>query len=151
MQRDANTRFSLSAPHTPDRADLYERHKVLTYPRTDSRHLPEDYIGNAKAVLTKFEDQQLGAHAQKALAKGWVRPNKRIFNDSKVTDHHAIIPTGVSTKNLDDLETKIFDMVARRFVAAFYPPAQFEVTTESHASKEKRSRAKARLSPMLDG
>ena len=58
-----------------------------------------------------------------------MRPNKRIFNDAKVTDHHAIIPTGVSTKNLDEVEMKIFDMVARRFVAVFYPPAQFEITT----------------------
>ena len=130
LQRDANARFSLSARRTLQIVQtLYERHKVLTYPRTDSRYLPEDYIGNAKAVLTKFEDQELASHAQKALARGWVRPNKRIFNDSKVTDHHAIIPTGVSTKNLDELEMKIFDMVARRFVAAFYPPAQFEVTT----------------------
>ena len=130
LQRDANARFSLSARRTLQIVQtLYERHKVLTYPRTDSRYLPEDYIGNAKAVLTKFEDQELALHAQKALAKGWVKPNKRIFNDSKVTDHHAIIPTGVSTKNLDELEIKIFDMVARRFVAAFYPPAQFEVTT----------------------
>ena len=130
LQRDANTRFSLSARRTLQIVQtLYERHKVLTYPRTDSRYLPEDYIGNAKAVLTKFEAQELALHAQKALAKGWVKPNKRIFNDSKVTDHHAIIPTGVSTKNLDELEMKIFDMVARRFVAAFYPPAQFEVTT----------------------
>ena len=130
LQRDANTRFSLSARRTLQIVQtLYERHKVLTYPRTDSRYLPEDYIGNSKAALTKFEDQELASHAQKALAKGWVKPNKRIFNDSKVTDHHAIIPTGVSTKNLDELEMKIFDMVARRFVAAFYPPAQFEVTT----------------------
>ena len=130
LQRDANTRFSLSARRTLQIVQvLYERHKVLTYPRTDSRYLPEDYLGNAKAVLTKFEDQELASHAQKALAKGWVRPNRRIFNDAKVTDHHAIIPTGVSTKNLDELELKIFDMVARRFVAAFYPPAQFEVTT----------------------
>ena len=130
LQRDANARFSLSARRTLQIVQtLYERHKVLTYPRTDSRYLPEDYIGNAKAVLTKFEDQELALHAQKALAKGWLKPNRRIFNDSKVTDHHAIIPTGVSTKNLDELEMKIFDMVARRFVAAFYPPAQFEVTT----------------------
>src|SRR5207342_3464099 len=67
--------------------------------------------------------------AQKALAQGWVRPNKRIFNDGKVTDHHAIIPTGVSTKSLDEFEMKIFDMVARRFIAVFYPAAQFEITT----------------------
>jgi DNA topoisomerase III len=129
LQREANARFSLSARRTLQIVQaLYERHKVLTYPRTDSRYLPEDYLGNAKAVLTKFENPELGAHAQKALANGWVRPNKRIFNDAKVTDHHAIIPTGVSTKNLDELEMKVFDLVARRFIAAFYPSAQFEVT-----------------------
>lgn len=130
LQREANSRFSLSARRTLQIVQaLYERHKVLTYPRTDSRYLPEDYLGNTKAVLTKFENPELGAHAQKALAQGWVRANKRIFNDAKVTDHHAIIPTGVSTKNLDDFEMKIFDMVARRFIAVFYPAAQFEVTT----------------------
>ncbi len=129
LQREANARFSLSARRTLQIVQaLYERHKVLTYPRTDSRYLPEDYLGNAKAVLTKFENPELGAHAQQALANGWVRPNQRIFNDAKVTDHHAIIPTGVSTKNLDELEMKIFDMVARRFIAVFYPAAQFEVT-----------------------
>ena len=130
LQREANSRFSLSARRTLQIAQaLYEKHKVLTYPRTDSRYLPEDYLGTAKAVLTKFENPELGAHARKALAQGWVRPNKRIFNNAKVTDHHAIIPTGVSTKNLDEVETKIFDMVARRFIAVFYPAAQFEVTT----------------------
>jgi DNA topoisomerase III len=130
LQREANSRFSLSARRTLQIVQaLYERHKVLTYPRTDSRYLPEDYLGNVKAVLTKFENPELSAHAQKALAHGWIRPNKRIFNDAKVTDHHAIIPTGVSTKNLDELEAKIFDMVARRFIAAFYPAAQFEITT----------------------
>ena len=129
LQREANARFSLSARRTLQIVQaLYERHKVLTYPRTDSRYLPEDYLGNAKAVLTKFEDPELGAHARRALSQGWVRFNKRIFNDAKVTDHHAIIPTGVSTKNLDEFEMKIFDMVARRFIAAFYPAAQFEVT-----------------------
>ena len=130
LQREANSRFSLSARRTLQIAQaLYERQKVLTYPRTDSRYLPEDYLSNTKAVLTKFENPELSTHAQKALARGWVRPNKRVFNDAKVTDHHAIIPTGVSPKNLDELEMKIFEMIARRFIAVFYPPAQFEVTT----------------------
>jgi DNA topoisomerase III len=130
LQREANSRFSLSARRTLQIVQaLYERHKVLTYPRTDSRYLPEDYLGSVKAVLTKFESPELATHAQKALAQGWVRPNKRIFNDAKVTDHHAIIPTGVSTKNLDEVEMKIFDMAARRFIAVFYPAAQFEITT----------------------
>ncbi|HEY5742244.1 MAG TPA: DNA topoisomerase III, partial [Terrimicrobiaceae bacterium] len=130
LQREANGRFSLSARRTLQIVQaLYERHKVLTYPRTDSRYLPEDYLGNVKAVLTKFENPELGTHAQVALAKGWIKSNKRIFNDAKVTDHHAIIPTGVSTKNLEEFELKVFEMVARRFIAVFYPPAQFEITT----------------------
>lgn len=130
LQREANSRFSLSARRTLQIAQaLYEKHKVLTYPRTDSRYLPEDYVGNVKAAFTKFEATDLLEHGRKALAQGWVKPNKRIFNNAKVSDHHAIIPTGVSTKGLDDFEMKIFDMVARRFVAVFYPSAQFEVTT----------------------
>ncbi|MCX6972242.1 MAG: DNA topoisomerase III [Verrucomicrobia bacterium] len=130
LQREANSRFGLSAKRTLQIAQaLYERHKVLTYPRTDSRYLPEDNIGNVKAAFTKLEAPDLAGHARKALSEGWVRQNKRIFNNTKVTDHHAIIPTGVSTKSLDDFELKVYDMVARRFVAAFYPAAQFEVTT----------------------
>lgn len=130
LQREANSRFSLSARRTLQIAQaLYERHKVLTYPRTDSKYLPEDYVGNVKATMTKFESDELSGHARHALTQGWVRPNKRIFNDAKVTDHHAIIPTGVSPKNLDEIEMKVFDMVARRFIAVFYPPAHFEVTT----------------------
>ncbi|MFZ4778164.1 MAG: DNA topoisomerase III [Terrimicrobiaceae bacterium] len=130
LQREANSRFGLSAKRTLQIAQaLYERHKVLTYPRTDARYLPEDNIGNVKAAFTKIEPDDLAEHARKALTQGWVRPNKRIFNNAKVTDHHAIIPTGVSPAALDDFELKIYDMVARRFVAAFFPAAQFEVTT----------------------
>ncbi|HEY8899456.1 MAG TPA: DNA topoisomerase III [Chthoniobacterales bacterium] len=130
LQREANGRFGLSARRTLQLAQaLYEKHKVLTYPRTDSRYLPEDNLNEVKARMTKFEDPSLSTHAQKALKEGWVHPNKRIFNDAKVSDHHAIVPTGVSPKNLDDFEMKIYDMVARRFIAVFYPAAQFEVTT----------------------
>jgi len=141
LQREANGRFGLSAKRTLQIAQaLYERHKVLTYPRTDSRYMPDDYLANVKSTFTKLEAPDLAAHAAKALAAGWVRPNKRIFNNAKVTDHHAIIPTGVSTSNLEEFELKVYDMVARRFVAAFYPSAQFEVTTritrvEEHAFK----------------
>lgn len=130
LQREANARFSLSAKRTLQIAQaLYERHKVLTYPRTDSRCLPEDYVANVKAAFSKFETPDLAAHAKKALAEGWVKANKRVFNNARVSDHHAIIPTGVSTAKLDDFEMKVFDMVARRFVAVFYPSAQFELTT----------------------
>jgi DNA topoisomerase-3 len=141
LQREANSRFSLSARRTLQIAQaLYEKHKVLTYPRTDSRYLPEDNLNEVKARFTKFSDPNLAAHAQKALKEGWVHPNKRIFNDAKVSDHHAIVPTGAPTDKLDDFELKIYDMVARRFIAVFYPAAQFEVTTritrvEGHAFK----------------
>jgi len=146
LQRDANSRFGLSAKRTLQVAQaLYEKHKVLTYPRTDSRYLPEDYVGNVQSAMAKIEVPDLAAHARKALDSGWVRPNKRIFNNAKVSDHHAIIPTGVSTKNLDDFELKVFDMVARRFVAAFYPIAQFEVTTRITRVEEEAFKTEGKI------
>ncbi len=131
LQREANGRFGLPAKRTLQIAQaLYERHKVLTYPRTDSRYLPEDYVDNVKENFGRFQNQDLAAHAKKALKEDWVKlGNKRVFNTAKVSDHHAIIPTGTAPKTLDDMELKVFDMVARRFIAVFYPPAKFEVTT----------------------
>ncbi len=130
LQREMNSRFGLSARRTLQLAQaLYEKHKVLTYPRTDSRYLPEDNLGQVRKVMSNFDDPSLATHAQKALHNEWVKPTKRVFNNAKVSDHHAIIPTGTSPVNLDEFERKIFDMVARRTIAVFYPPAQFEVTT----------------------
>ncbi|MEO7931703.1 MAG: DNA topoisomerase III [Chthoniobacterales bacterium] len=129
LQREANSRFGLPATRTLQIAQaLYERHKVLTYPRTDSRYLPEDYIGNVKSVFGSFDSRDLSAHAEKALKNGWVHPNKRIFNNAKVSDHFAIVPTGNSPAGLDDLQMKIYEMVSRRLIAVFYPAAQFEIT-----------------------
>ncbi|HEY1770395.1 MAG TPA: DNA topoisomerase III [Chthoniobacterales bacterium] len=130
LQREANGRFSLSARRTLQIAQaLYERHKVLTYPRTDSRYLPEDNLAQVRKVLGGFEDASLAQHATKALRENYVGLTKRVFNNAKVSDHHAIIPTGGSIAKLDDFERKIFDMVARRTIAVFYPAAKFEVTT----------------------
>ena len=130
LQREANGRFGLSARRTLQIAQaLYERHKVLTYPRTDSRYLPEDNLGQVRKVMGSFEDPTLSKHAEKALRSDWVKPTRRVFNNAKVSDHHAIIPTGASPARLDELERKIFDLVARRTIAVFYPAAQFEVTT----------------------
>ena len=130
LQREANSRFGLSAKRTLQIAQaLYEKHKVLTYPRTDSRYLPDDNLPNVKKILAGIEPQDLAQHARYALDKGLIGLNRRVFNSAKVTDHFAIIPTGVSPKALDDFELKVYDMVARRFVAAFYPAAKFEVTT----------------------
>ncbi len=129
LQREANNRFGLSARRTLQIAQaLYERHKVITYPRTDSRALPEDYITTCRQTLGKLPGD-LAKHGQTALNNGWVRPNKRIFNNAQISDHFAIIPTGVELKHLDEMEAKIYDMIARRFVAAFFPAAEFDVTT----------------------
>ncbi|MEO5957626.1 MAG: DNA topoisomerase, partial [Opitutaceae bacterium] len=129
LQREANNRYSLPARRTLQIAQaLYERHKMITYPRTDSRALPEDYVPTVRETMINLSGD-LGRHAQKALDEGWVRPNKRIFNNAQISDHFAIIPTAHEAKDLDDMEAKVFDMIARRFVAAFYPAAEFDVTT----------------------
>jgi DNA topoisomerase-3 len=129
LQREVNGRYGFSAKGTLEIAQaLYERHKMLTYPRTDSRALPEDYLPVVKQTLANLSGS-LQTHAQKALEKKYVQFNKRVFNNAQISDHFAIIPTTSEAKNLDDAEAKVFDMVARRFVAAFYPAAEFDVTT----------------------
>ncbi|MFP4540358.1 MAG: DNA topoisomerase III [Opitutales bacterium] len=131
LQREANGRFGFSANRTLQIAQaLYEKHKVLTYPRTSSRALPEDYIGTVKATLGRLPGD-LGEKAQPILANDWVRPNKRIFNNAQVSDHFAIIPTGETPSKLSPDEEKIFDFVARRFLGIFYPPAEFDETTRT--------------------
>ena len=130
LQREANGRFGFSAKNTLGLAQaLYERHKVLTYPRTDSRHLPEDYIGTVKEALGNLADTQYGKFASHILKSGWVHPNKRIFNNAKVSDHFAITPTGVVPKNLTEPEQKLYDLVMKRFLAIFYPAAEYNITT----------------------
>jgi len=126
LQREANNRFGFSAKRTLQIAQaLYEKHKAITYPRTDSRALPEDYLPTVRSTLEKIDNP----FARKVLDNHWVKPSKRIFNDAKVGDHFAIIPTGDVSRSLDDYEQKLFDMVAKRFVAVFFPPAQYENTT----------------------
>ena len=130
LQREANGRFGFSAKRTLQLAQrLYEHHKVLTYPRTDSRYLPEDTMPAVKTAFKSFEDKELRRHAETALTNDWVIKTGKVFNNAKVSDHHAIIPTGASTAGLDEVEAKLFQMVAQRFVAVFYPPARFDVTT----------------------
>jgi DNA topoisomerase-3 len=125
LQRDANAR-GFSAKRTLQIAQqLYERFKVITYPRTDSRYLPEDYIPTVKSTLSKIDNP----HARKALESGWIRPSKRIFNNAKISDHFAIIPSGHVPHGLDEVQQKIYDMIVRRFISVFFPAAQFEVTT----------------------
>jgi DNA topoisomerase III len=131
LQREANSRFGISARNTLGLAQaLYERHKVLTYPRTDSRALPEDYVDTVKSTMEMLGEQPgYGPFARKALASNWVRPNKRIFDNTKVSDHFAIIPTLQAPKNLSEPEQKIYDLVTKRFLSVFFPAAEFLVTT----------------------
>ncbi|MDD2885761.1 MAG: DNA topoisomerase III [Dechloromonas sp.] len=142
LQREANSRFGFSAKTTLGLAQaLYEKHKVLTYPRTDSRCLPEDYVATVKATMTvltgegagKGHDEVLLARyapfAHQILARNWVMPNKRIFNNAKVSDHFAIIPTPQAPKNLNEAEQKLYDFVVRRFLSVFFPAAEYLVTT----------------------
>jgi len=131
LQREANGRFGFSARTTLSLAQaLYEKHKALTYPRTDSRALPEDYLETVKATLQELgETNAYGTHARNILRHKWVKPNKRIFDNSKISDHFAIIPTLVRPKHLNEVESKLYDLVVKRFLAIFHPPAEFLVTT----------------------
>jgi DNA topoisomerase-3 len=125
LQREANAR-GFSAKRTLQIAQqLYERFKVITYPRTDSRYLPEDYLATVKSTLGKIDNQ----HARKALDNDWVKLSKRIFNNTKISDHFAIVPSGQALHGLDEAQRRIYEMIERRFVAVFFPAAQFEVTT----------------------
>ncbi len=130
LQREANGRFGFSAKNTLGLAQaLYEKHKVLTYPRTDARALPEDYIETVKKTLVMLADTQYSGFADQILKSGWVKPNKRIFNNAKISDHFAIIPTLIPPKHLSEPEQKLYDLVTKRFLAVFYPAAEFQVTT----------------------
>ena len=130
LQREANGRFGFSAKNTLGLAQaLYEKHKVLTYPRTDARALPEDYVPTVKQTLEMLKEGSYVMYAAEILKKGWVKPNKRIFDNSKISDHFAIIPTLQAPKSLSEPEQKLYDLVVRRFLAVFYPAAEHLQTT----------------------
>ena len=132
LQREANGRFGFPAKMTLAILQrLYERHKVLTYPRTDSRALPEDYPETMKETLSHLQKlEAYNAFAGQILMSGWVKgDNRRIFDNKKISDHFAIVPTGELPKDLEETEQKIYDLVVRRTMAAFFPSAVFDVTT----------------------
>ena len=131
LQREANTRFGFSARRTLSAAQrCYEEHKVLTYPRTNSRFLPTDMIPEIKPIAGLLGTQREYARASAYVTGMDVLPLNRVINDAKVTDHHAIIPTNSEHKldKLSDDDRRIYDMVARRFLAVFHPDAVFENT-----------------------
>ena len=133
LQREANGKFGFSAKTTLALAQsLYERHKALTYPRTDSRALPEDYLPVARQTFEMLAGSPMGhlaPFARQALQDNYVRPTKRVFDNSKVSDHFAIIPTTQAPTGLSEAEQKLYDLVVRRFMAVFFPSAEYQVTT----------------------
>ncbi|MEN6413057.1 MAG: DNA topoisomerase III [Veillonellales bacterium] len=131
LQRDANKIFSYSAKETLSIMQrLYENHKVLTYPRTDSRYLSADIMDTMKDRLSACG---IGPYAKPAFkaAKGPLKAGKHFVDDSKVSDHHAIIPTEqfVNLSAFNDQERKIYDLVVKRFLAVLYPPFEYEQIT----------------------
>jgi DNA topoisomerase III len=152
LQREANTRFGFSARRTLAAAQrLYEEHKALTYPRTNSRFLPSDMLPEIKPIA-----ELLGTHREYARAAAYVRgldvlPTGRVVSDAKVTDHHAIVPTRSEHRvdRMSDDDRRVYDLVARRFLAVFHPNAVFEntrleTTVEEHVF---RTRGRVLLEP----
>jgi DNA topoisomerase-3 len=130
---------------------LYEKHKVITYPRTDSRYLPEDYTGNVRETMKEISNSDLPvAKFAAAVLKGEgeqgprLSKSRRVFDNKKVSDHFAIIPTG-KTARLSDTEQKVFDMIVKRFIAVFYPAAEFEQTTRLTRIKEDTFKTEGRV------
>lgn len=129
LQREANSRFGFSAKNTLALAQaLYERHKLITYPRTDSRCLPEDYLPTVEQVVNRQQEWQYGRFAAEALDKKYLKKDKRIFNNKKISDHFAIIPTSGLPKTLSEPELKIYQMIVQRFLAVFFPAAVYHNT-----------------------
>jgi DNA topoisomerase-3 len=159
LQRTANRRYGLSATRTLEAAQaLYERHKLLTYPRTDSRHLSNDLAAELPRLFRGIAQiPEYASFAQALLDRPPAR-SARVFDDAKVQDHHAIIPTGKAGR-LDALATderRVFDLVVRRFLGVFFPDAEFALTDAvirvgGDAAEAPVARAGAAQTPALDG
>jgi DNA topoisomerase-3 len=131
LQRDANKYFGYSAKETLSiMQKLYEQHKVLTYPRTDSRYLSSDIVDTIKDRLKACSVGPYSKFCAKLL-RSPIAANKSFVDDSKVSDHHAIIPTeeAAMLSSFSDKERKIYDLVVKRFLAVLYPPFEYEQTT----------------------
>ena len=134
LQVDCNRKFGFSAEMTLNLIQsLYEK-KLTTYPRVDTQFLSDDIYPKCPQTMnglykTQVSGRQPYADIVRAIGGKPLKKSKKVFDSSKVTDHHAIIPTGVPPQGLTDMEWKVFDLVARRFIAAFYPDCQFATTT----------------------
>ncbi|HEY5657179.1 MAG TPA: DNA topoisomerase, partial [Myxococcota bacterium] len=154
LQRESNRRFGWSARRALSAAQrCYERPKILTYPRTDSRCLPEDYRAVVRETLESFsnggrrKDEMFADYARAAahLRKAGLQNESRIFNDGGVSDHFAIIPTGNFPREpLTGDDKRLFDLVVRRFLGAFHPPAQWERVERVSVVADEHFRTRAR-------
>lgn len=139
LQKECSGRHGYPANRTLQLAQqLYDRYKLLTYPRTDSKYLPEDYVETVQKTIAGFASSQPNAsfsqdfvnYASWIVQNDRVKPDKKIFDTSKISDHFAIIPTGKTPPpKLDEAAKRVYELVLRRFLAKFYPPAQYEDTT----------------------
>lgn len=150
LQKEANKKFGFTASQTLEIAQaLYEKHKLLTYPRTEFKHLTKELAKTIPARLAALESVS-GYVSYVAFAKSAPKPGKRFIDDSKVGDHHALIPTSVRpSSNLTPNEAKIYNLVARRFLAMFYPAAQYKQTkiTTTVCAETFQTAGKIELSP----
>ncbi len=147
LQREANNRFGFSAKTTLALAQsLYEKHKALTYPRTDARALPEDYIPTVNQTLAMLgESSRYADSVKEILSHKWVKPTKRVFDNSKISDHFAIIPTLQPPKKLSEAEEKIYDLVVKRFLAVFFPAAEYDVTTRITTVEQEKLKTEGKV------
>jgi DNA topoisomerase-3 len=134
LQVDCNKKFGFSAEMTLNIIQQLYEQKLTTYPRVDTTFLPDDVYGKCPQTMNglfqvKFAGQAPYAELVKALGGKPLLKSKKVFDSSKVTDHHAIIPTGIVPQNLTDVQLKVYDLIARRFISVFYPDCQFAQTT----------------------
>ena len=139
LQVECNRKFNLSAEETLRTIQsLYEK-KVTTYPRVDTTFLSDDIYKKVPATLKTLKGYE--AITQPILSGGKIRKSKKVFDNKKITDHHAIIPTGVNRIDLNDAERKVYDLVVKRFVGAFYPDCEIANTTIDATIKEHQFKA----------
>ena len=153
LQREANSMWSWTSKRTLSVAqELYDTHKLTTYPRTDSRYLPEDMIESISKTIAQLGAQdQLNPHAER-LKKNGLNNVSRNFNDSKVSDHYAIIPTGkLPQSNLSQDAAKLYDLICRQFLASFHPIAIWDVQTRITTKGNHDFKSKLECLKRLDG
>ena len=152
LQRECNRKLGFPAQKTLTIAQaLYEKHKLITYPRTDSRYLSKDMEPKIPQVLQSIQDEPYVGFAAELLGLPKLPITARIVNDAKVTDHHAIIPTGSrkSINSLDPDERAVYDRVLRNFIAAFFPPHIYDVTSVITGVEKQRFLSKGRMDKQL--